>query len=337
MSIVELDHRPRRGPDPLSQHVVLTSGDLDEARCRIGEVFVPHRIDVAGRGHTAVRLHAVQLNRVTFAYSRYGRPVEIGGFGAMDACYHVNVLQTGSVRSRRGRDEVFQSRRGEGVVFTPTEGWRMEWGDDCAQLAIRIDRQALETHMARMAGRAHSRPIDFDFALAGTPAVRSYLSLLDTILSELDARPASWLTSRLMIAQIEDFVMTGLLAAQPHDVSDAVDVPPAPSRPRHVKRAIDLMVERADEPIAMADLAAVAGVSARTLQAAFQSHVGMAPMQVLRDIRLERVHQELMDRDADTTVAAVALRWGFGHLGRFAASYRLKYGRSPSDTLRRCG
>jgi AraC-like DNA-binding protein len=57
-------------------------------------------------------------------------------------------------------------------------------------------------------------------------------------------------------------------------------------------------------------------------------------MEFLRDVRLERVHQELADAGADITVTAVALRWGFGHLGRFAVAYRRKYGRSPSDTLR---
>jgi AraC-like DNA-binding protein len=33
-------------------------------------------------------------------------------------------------------------------------------------------------------------------------------------------------------------------------------------------------------------------------------------------------------------VAAVAYRWGFGNLGRFAADYRQEFGRSPSEVLR---
>jgi AraC-like DNA-binding protein len=35
------------------------------------------------------------------------------------------------------------------------------------------------------------------------------------------------------------------------------------------------------------------------------------------------------------TVAAVAHRWGFAHLGRFASAYRCRFGEPPSDTLRR--
>jgi AraC-like DNA-binding protein len=34
------------------------------------------------------------------------------------------------------------------------------------------------------------------------------------------------------------------------------------------------------------------------------------------------------------TVADVAFRWGFNHLGRFAAFYRTRYGVPPSRTLR---
>jgi AraC-like DNA-binding protein len=34
------------------------------------------------------------------------------------------------------------------------------------------------------------------------------------------------------------------------------------------------------------------------------------------------------------TVAAVAHRWGFAHLGRFAYAYRARFGVSPSETLR---
>ena len=34
-------------------------------------------------------------------------------------------------------------------------------------------------------------------------------------------------------------------------------------------------------------------------------------------------------------VSAIASRWGFFHLGRFAQSYRARYGELPSQTLLR--
>jgi transcriptional regulator GlxA family with amidase domain len=56
---------------------------------------------------------------------------------------------------------------------------------------------------------------------------------------------------------------------------------------------------------------------------------------MLREIRLARVRDALRAADPHRdTVAEAAHRCGFGHLGRFAAAYRAKYGEPPSTTLR---
>lgn len=59
----------------------------------------------------------------------------------------------------------------------------------------------------------------------------------------------------------------------------------------------------------------------------------VSPMQYLKDLRLERASAELLG--GSTHVAGVALRWGFGHLGRFSADYRARFGEYPSETVRR--
>ena len=85
----------------------------------------------------------------------------------------------------------------------------------------------------------------------------------------------------------------------------------------------------------VADLAAIAGVSIRSLQQSFRRYVGIPPMTYLRDLRLARVHEHL--REAEPTlhsVTDIAYRYGFTHMGRFAAEYRARYGLLPSETLR---
>ena len=67
----------------------------------------------------------------------------------------------------------------------------------------------------------------------------------------------------------------------------------------------------------------------------FGSTWGRSPSECLLDIRLERVHADLVDADDSTTVTDVAVRWGFTHTGRFASSFRRKYGLLPSEVLRR--
>ena len=81
-------------------------------------------------------------------------------------------------------------------------------------------------------------------------------------------------------------------------------------------------------------MAEAVGVSVRSLQEAFRTHLDTTPMAHLRAVRMSRVHAELLAGGDGTTVTDVALRWGVTHAGRFAQEYRRMYGRSPSETLR---
>jgi AraC-like DNA-binding protein len=103
-----------------------------------------------------------------------------------------------------------------------------------------------------------------------------------------------------------------------------------------VRTAIEYLHHHADRPITPADAARAAGISTRVLQLAVRRYEDTTPSALLRTIRLDRVHGELRAASpAATTVRAVAERWGFGHLGRFAASYAERFGELPSTTLRR--
>ncbi|WP_439693834.1 helix-turn-helix domain-containing protein [Curtobacterium sp. SP.BCo] len=102
-----------------------------------------------------------------------------------------------------------------------------------------------------------------------------------------------------------------------------------------IRFAKEWMIANARRAITVAEVSEAAGVSARGLQAAFQRHVGVRPMQFLREARLHGVRTDLLAADPDgTTVAAIAQSWGFNHLGRFSGYYADVYGEAPSETLR---
>lgn len=119
-----------------------------------------------------------------------------------------------------------------------------------------------------------------------------------------------------------------------------VDEPPAaavsPDR-RVVRLASEHIEGGAHRPMSVREIAEAAHVAPRTLQLAFRRHLGMTPTEYLRRVRLDRAHQELLDADpgAGATVTDIALRWGFHHPSRFAATYRRTYGRTPRETLHR--
>jgi AraC-like DNA-binding protein len=111
------------------------------------------------------------------------------------------------------------------------------------------------------------------------------------------------------------------------------DDEPGP-HPGAVQSAVTYMDEHAHQDITVADIAAAATVTARTLQLAFRRHLDTTPMTYLRQVRLDRAHQDLRQGGSATTVSAVAHRWGFPSPGRFAAHYRRAYGTTPGLTLR---
>jgi AraC-like DNA-binding protein len=104
--------------------------------------------------------------------------------------------------------------------------------------------------------------------------------------------------------------------------------------PCSVRAAIDFMQANLHLPLTVTEIAGAAGVSVRSLQAAFQQFRDATPVAYLRRIRLDAVHKELSAPVNTLPVNEVALKWGFTHMGRFAAQYRTAYGRHPSETAR---
>ncbi|NQE49391.1 AraC family transcriptional regulator [Herbaspirillum rubrisubalbicans] len=84
-------------------------------------------------------------------------------------------------------------------------------------------------------------------------------------------------------------------------------------------------------PLALADLAGAAGVSERALNALCHQQYGVAPMDLLRNIRLDAVRERLLTQPG-ANVTDTAFEFGFGHLGRFSAYYRERFGELPSQT-----
>jgi transcriptional regulator GlxA family with amidase domain len=106
-----------------------------------------------------------------------------------------------------------------------------------------------------------------------------------------------------------------------------------------VQRAQEILRAHLELPITLEELCTLAGASSRALQQGFARHTGTSPMAWLRELRLEKVRAELQARPTGhdgvgtaIKVADVAARFGFFHLGHFAAHYRRRFGELPSET-----
>jgi len=107
------------------------------------------------------------------------------------------------------------------------------------------------------------------------------------------------------------------------------------SRHELVGRVTGFVRDNLGEPVTIAELSRMAGVSERTLRTAFREAVGVSPKQYTIVERLRAVHEALQAADPKaTTVTDIAMEYGFFELGRFAGRYRETFGESPSRTLR---
>ena len=113
---------------------------------------------------------------------------------------------------------------------------------------------------------------------------------------------------------------------------------PATTRKRELAlvRAEAFVERSSQENIDIRDVCRVAQVSQRTLEYAFIERFGVTPKAFLNAHRLNSVRRELRAADPNAAkVADIANRWGFWHLGQFAADYRAHFEELPSQTLRR--
>jgi AraC-like DNA-binding protein len=316
--------------------VTQATGDVDEARAFLGEYYYSNFVDVLSwKSSWQTRFQVRPSATVTVGDLQFGTDVRIQ-FGELGA-YHVNLPMAGSLTWRQGHGGPRQATTGTAAVFQPVGDASLErWDGDCRLLAVKIDRAALEDQLARLLDSPVRSPVTLapTIDLTRGPGA-SWLRLAR--LMAADAGQPQGLTHHPVVgARLQEALIAGLLGATDHPYRDRLARPSgAPAAPRAIRRVVEAMRAQPGRPFTVAELAAIAGVSIRSLQESFRRHAGMPPMTYLRHLRLARVHEHLSQADpALHTVTGIAYRYGFTHMGRFAAEYRSRYGIAPRETLR---
>jgi AraC-like DNA-binding protein len=243
---------------------------------------------------------------------------------------------TGQLWWRQGRQRPSIATPTRAAVFQPVGETTLDrWGGDCRLLAVKIDRTALEEQLEGLLDAPVQTPVKLDTGFDVTSGAGVSWSRLVQLLAAESHLSDGLLQQAGAAEHLQQSLIAGLLALASPRYREAAGPGMRGWTPRTVKRVIDAMHGRPAHPFTMASLAGIAGVSARALQEAFRRHVGMPPMTYLRSLRLTHAHRALRAGGADeTTVAQIAYDAGFVHLGRFAATYRARYGVAPSQTLR---
>jgi transcriptional regulator GlxA family with amidase domain len=110
--------------------------------------------------------------------------------------------------------------------------------------------------------------------------------------------------------------------AQPHPpLSEGVAEP-------RVRRALLLMEQNLAHPIAVAEVAAKLGVSARQLERLCRQHVGTSPASLYRQLRMRYANWLIVN--SNRSVTDIANEAGFADCAHFSRQFKDAYGFSPS-------
>ncbi|BAH53595.1 AraC family transcriptional regulator [Rhodococcus opacus] len=321
--------RSRRG-------IFCATDDFDVYRASINDAYYPARLEILGSAQhlSDARMLAVRLTHMTVGVVHFGADVLID---PGDVCgYHIDLPLSGSLDTSCGPQSVVATPQ-RAAVYTPGEHtFLSKWAADNTQVSIKIDRAALEQELGRILGRPVNKRVRFDIGFdLTTPAGRRWASTLQILLDTIaDPGPIPDPALIAQVGHLERALISGLLANQGHSMSEAILSSGEDSdNPAAVRKVLDLLQAAPGAQHTVPDLAEAAGIGVRQLQKLFLDRFEMSPSEYVRNMRLDGVRADLLERDPDCTVSEVAFRWGFNHLGRFAQYYEQKFGETPSRTL----
>jgi len=292
-----------------------------------------------GNGQDAMQVRAVPMperfaelgtflgeSRTTFAMDIVARRE-----APSNVPYAVGLVIQGSMRVQgSGGERVAQP--GQGVIVNPAE----------------IDRTWLEadTHLVEfMLPKAPMLSLSAEWApgsLTGVPRFEPLLS------SELTARllfmareAASAISSpdrdgsaESMFRRWLELISLTLLHEQPIENAVKPKIAASEALPGAVRRALDFIEASAEKDIMLADIASAASLSVSSLGRLFNRHLGQSPAALLRDLRLDRVRDELR-RGTPRSIRELAQHWGFQSPSQFSQAYQRRFGEKPSDARSR--
>ena len=317
---------------PLSQFALFRTGDPDHARELVARKFCPHRLETRG-GHRLfdARQHSVRGAMLSINYIQYGATVLIDP-GELQDFYLIQLPIDGGAEIGNG-NVVFESDRQQGSVLNPDRQTRMIWRAGCRQLIVYIHRRQMQVFAEKLTGRLLAKPVVFDPRINfGHKPAREWRRKVSALFAAADEGSLFGSAESLQQKLLEEQVVAGFLAIQPSNLSQFLAEKPASLCAGYLGRAQRYIIENADRPIALSDIAVAADVSVRSLQYEFMKVHAQSPIQFLRRERLMRIRQELASGHCENTVARVAAKWGMPHFGRFSRYYAETFGELPSKT-----
>ena len=319
---------------PSTAHRLVASSEWDHIRQWSDKVYMPYTVTPVGKARRPDSvLDATRIGHFTLSRFKYGIPVNIKDFSPEAGTGMVLTTLSGSAR-HWSESRAF-SDTGVGDAFVVDNSRTHYWVDfdhNHLQVNLTFEHDALALLHERWFGEPADERLwlrTFRMGGAGSP----WIGLLGYVCQCITHLPEA-VQGGPLGKHLEEIIGVHLLTQWRMQL----DRPTAPREyrlaPRHVLAAERYIRENARHAPPLSELAAVSGVSVRSLSQAFREYRGCTPMQALREQRLQGVRAELLMAHPGTTVRSVAADWGFANLGYFAKLFQQRFNEQPASLLR---
>lgn len=226
-----------------------------------------------------------------------------------------------------------------GQVLVADSGSRTikRWAGPCELINVAVSRAALAKLLATEFSLSVEGRLAFrDIAVLDCESVDTLAHMVATIAADL-ASPNALFAEPYVAASAERTLHLLLLKSLPHQYQPALASGQARIAPYYVRRAELYMRANLAKSIAMEEVVAASGVSARALFYGFRDYRNSTPMKYLKALRLRAARQAIMEsRGTAARVAEIAGRFGYVSISHFSRDYKSLFGETPVETLRAC-
>ncbi|MNO88498.1 Regulatory protein PchR [compost metagenome] len=322
--------------EPTVQDMSAQRFDLAGARSWMADVCGPHALAV----HQPARLdfrhqaHVLKPLSTVVGQVQYGSDVTIG----ISAESHLNgyslSLPLAGEQELATQGRLLRSDAAHGVIVSPFGQQELTIAGNCRKLQVVIARAAINQVLELLLQRPLAVPLCFEPVMdAVDGASASWWRMVGHLNDEMH-RCRELYDQSVFGHDIERALIKGLLLAQPNNYSVELRQRLQGNVPHYVHVARRFIEANAQSPICLDDIERASGIPRAKLFEVFRKYLGDSPMAYLKKHRLNCVRQALLEQPTGRNIAAVAMDWGFTHLGRFSCEYRKLFGEAPSTTLR---
>lgn len=319
------------GAEPLHRFPLFRTSSSEEFGHLASTLLGASGLDLGKIDKFDARINLLRLRETSLAFGATSNSLTGKFLGSEFVRLHIALKGCAST-SVGGRTTDINERQ---LVVSPSEAPTLLTCEAAHErLTLRMNEGALLQKLTSLLGVKPRGALVFEPIIDANDAHAQGLSQLVRFLAQqLDST-----ASKLPVAachELEQAIQIAFLWASRHSFSHLLERQEMELVPGVVRRLEEFIEANWQDAINIDRVAAVAGVSARSIFRAFDRCRGYSPMAFAKSVRLRRARDVLMSGDPGVSVTATAFKCNFASAGHFARDYRDAFGELPSETISR--